>query len=63
MRLDQPLTEAVQQAWDNGMMALRAGKLQPMELAKRVRAAESQASPEVGATRGAVLQELFTTLP
>lgn len=62
-RLDEPLTEAVQQAWDNGTVALRAGKLQPMELAKRVRDAESQASPKVGATRGAVLQNLFTTLP
>ncbi|WP_051946113.1 FAD-dependent oxidoreductase [Verrucomicrobium sp. BvORR106] len=62
-RLDEPLTEAVRQVWDNGMVALRAGKLQPMELAKRVRDAESQASPEVGATRGAALQKWFTTLP
>jgi hypothetical protein len=62
-KLDAPLTAAVQEAWETGAAALRAGNLQPMEIAKRVRDAESQLSPTVGSTRGAVLQKLYSSLP
>lgn len=62
-RLDEPLTEAVHKAWEKGVAALRAGKLQPLELAKQVGDAERQGSSAMSTTRGAALLKLFSSLP
>lgn len=58
-RLDEPLTEAVQTAWQAGLRQIRDGTLRPMRLAERVRRAESGNSPSTGETRGGFLRAQF----
>jgi hypothetical protein len=60
-RLDEPLTEAVQAAWQAGLQQLRDGTLETMRLAERVHRAESQTSPATGQKRGNFLA-LFSRL-
>jgi hypothetical protein len=54
-RLDEPLTESVLAVWEKGLAAIREGTLQPMELVKRVGAAESVATKPMTQTRGEYL--------
>jgi hypothetical protein len=58
-RLDAPLTERVKAAWQEGLAKLESGKLDPMQIAQAVQAAESQESPATGETRGAFLAAQF----
>ena len=61
-RLDEPLTEAVQAAWQAGLQQLRDGTLEPMPQAERVHRAESQTSPATGQKRGNFLLAQFNRL-
>jgi hypothetical protein len=61
-RLEAPLTQSVQVAWEEGFAKLHSGALAPMELVKAVHAAEAQESPATGETRGAFLVALFAQL-
>jgi hypothetical protein len=61
-RLDEPLTEAVQAAWQAGLQQLRDGTLEPMRLAERVHRAESQTSPATGQKRGDFLLAQYSRL-
>jgi 2-polyprenyl-6-methoxyphenol hydroxylase-like FAD-dependent oxidoreductase len=61
-RLDEPLSEAVQAAWQTGLQQLRDGTLEPMRLAERVRYAESDSFPVTDQTRGDFLLAQFIRL-
>ncbi len=61
-RLDEPLTEAVQEVWREGFEQLKAGTLKPNELAARVHKAQSTNSPGLNVARGQVLLELWNKL-
>ena len=61
-RLDEPLTESVQAAWQAGLQQLRDGTLEPMRLAERVHRAEAQTSPATGQKRGNFLLAQFNRL-
>jgi len=59
-KLDAPLTEAVQAAWQDGFEKLKQGTLEPMQLAKAVHAAEAKPSPATGQKRGDFLMAEFS---
>jgi len=61
-RLDEPLTEAVQRVWEEGLTALKQNRLDPMSLAKQVHQAEATDSPKLKHTRGAALLEMWGAL-
>lgn len=61
-RLDAPLTESVQTAWQEGFAKLQKGALDPMQLANVVHAAEAKKSSATNETRGAFLSALFAKL-
>lgn len=61
-RLDAPLTESVQAAWEEGFAKLQSGAPDPMQLMKAVHAAEAQESPATQETRGVFLDALFAKL-
>ncbi len=58
-KLDAPLTAAVKAAWEDGFAKWKAGKLDAMQLASAVYAAENKDSPGTGQTRGAFLRALW----
>jgi flavin-dependent dehydrogenase len=58
-KLDEPLTESVRRAWGEGLTALRGGKHDPMQLAKRVRQAEVEDSPKLERTRGEAVLSMW----
>jgi hypothetical protein len=58
-RLDQPLTEALRDVWQDGFKQLQAGTLDPMKLAAIVRQAAAQESPATQNTRGGFLLRLW----
>lgn len=59
-KLDQPLTEAVKAAWQEGFEKLKQGTLEPMQLAKAVHAAEALQSPATDQKRGDFLLAEFS---
>lgn len=61
-RLDEPLTEMLKAAWQDGLEKLRSGGLEPMRLAQAVHRAESHDSPKTDRTRGEVLLEMWHQL-
>lgn len=61
-RLAEPLKESTRKVWDEGLAVLRKGSLKPMELLKRVKAAEADDSPESDRQRGDALLETWKTL-
>ncbi|MBN8420687.1 MAG: FAD-dependent oxidoreductase [Verrucomicrobia bacterium] len=61
-RLDEPLKESTRHAWGQGLAALRAGTLKPMEFVKQVRDAESAASPLLAQSRGDSLLRMWKSL-
>jgi len=60
--LDEPLTEAVKDVWQEGFEKLKQGTLEPMQLARAVRAAEAQPSQATDHTRGEFLLVGFARL-
>lgn len=58
-RLNEPLTEAVQRVWDEGLAALRKGRLDPMTLSRKVRRAEATDSRKLKQTRSQALQSMW----
>ena len=62
-RLDEPLTEAVRDLWQDAFQQLRQGVLNPAKLAAAVHAAESQQSPATTKLRGRFLLDLWSQLP
>lgn len=61
-RLDEPLTESTRRIWGEGLAALRAGTLKPMELAQQVQQAQSVPSPKLERIRGTALLSMWKTL-
>ena len=61
-KLDAPLTESVKAAWQAGFAKLQKGKLDPMQFAKTLHAAEAQESPATKETRGAALLAMWNDL-
>ena len=61
-RLDEPLTEAVRAAWQEGFDKLQAGTLDPRQLAQTLHAAEALTAPDTKGTRGAFLLTLWKSL-
>lgn len=61
-RLDQPLTQRVWAAWQQGFARLRSGQLDPMVLAREVAAADKASSPPLPQTRGDALLDLWNRL-
>jgi len=61
-RLDEPVTEAVAELWADGLAQLKAGTLNPQELAARVHQAEKVQSPPTDRKRGDVLREMWEQL-
>mgnify|MGYP003634189897 FL=1 len=51
-RLNEPLTQSVQAAWEQGLQQLEQGTLEPRQLAKQVQQAEEQKSPATTVKRG-----------
>ncbi len=60
--LDEPLTEAVHEAWQKGIQQLQNGKLDPAKLAAEVHAATAQESPPANESRGEALLRLWKQL-
>jgi len=58
-RLDEPLTEAVQRIWEEGLAALRKGRLDPMTLSRKVRQTEATESPKLKQTRSQAMQSMW----
>ncbi len=58
-RLDAPLTEAVQKAWDAAVPKLESRSLDPGQLAIDVQTAEGQNSADTAHTRGAYVTSLW----
>ena len=58
-RLDEPLTEGVRSVWEEGLSALRKGRLDPMTLARKVRQAEAADSGVVDFARNPKGQEFW----
>ena len=58
-RLDEPVTEAVDALWRDGLAQLQAGTLDPARLAIRVQQAEAADSPPLQHTRGAALLTMW----
>ncbi|MCA9007069.1 MAG: FAD-dependent oxidoreductase, partial [Planctomycetaceae bacterium] len=54
-RLNEPLTQSVQAAWEQGLQQLKQGTLNPRQLAKQVQQAEEQNSPATTVKRGSFL--------
>jgi hypothetical protein len=61
-KLDESLTESVKAVWEKGFEDLQKGKLEPMQLAKAVQAAEAQVSPATKEMRGAVVVAVWKSL-
>ncbi len=61
-RLDEPLKESTRRVWGQGLAALRAGTLKPMELAVQVQQAETEDSPPLGRTRGESLLAMWKSV-
>ncbi|WP_395744337.1 FAD-dependent oxidoreductase [Prosthecobacter sp.] len=61
-RLDEPLKESTRNVWGQGLAALRAGTLQPMDLIKQVREAEAADSPLLDRPRGESLLRMWKSL-
>jgi hypothetical protein len=61
-KLDEPLTEAVKAVWQDGFEKLDKGTLEPMRLAKAVRAAEARESTACGQKRGDFLLAEFNRI-
>lgn len=61
-RLDEPVTEAVAKLWADGLAQLKAGTLNPQELAARVHQAEKSQSPPTDRKRGDALREMWEQL-
>ena len=51
-RLNEPLTQSVKAAWEQGLQQLEQGTLDPRQLAKQVQQAEEQPSPATKVKRG-----------
>ena len=58
----EPLTEAVQACWQQGIRLLQEKTLDPQKLAVEVAAAERKGGPLTGQTRGAFLAHLFAEI-
>jgi len=61
-KLEAPLTESVKVVWQDGIVKLKSGALEPMELSKAVHAAEVKQSPNTNETRGAALLTMWNSL-
>jgi hypothetical protein len=61
-KLDAPLSESVKNVWQQGFDDLGKGVLEPVQLAKKVSAAEAQNSKALEQTRGELLAELWRRL-
>ena len=61
-KLDQPLTEELQRVWKEGLAALRAGRLDAMALARKVRQAQATDSPRLKQTRGAAMLSMWRAI-
>ena len=61
-KLDESLTEAVKAAWQDGYDKLKQGTLEPISLAKAVRAAEAKRSSSTNKKRGDFLKGIFDRL-
>jgi len=58
-RLNEPLTEAVQRIWEEGLAALHKGRLDPMTLSRKVRQVEATDSRKLKQTRSQALQSMW----
>jgi hypothetical protein len=58
-KLDEPLTESVRRVWGEGLIALRVGKLDPVQLAKRIQKAELEVSPKLDRSRGEAVLSMW----
>lgn len=61
-RLDEPLTESVKQAWQDGFANLQNGRLEPMKLVKTVHDAEAAQSDATSETRGSALCAMWRVI-
>ncbi len=61
-RLDEPLTEAVRRVWEEGLTALREGRLDAMALARQARQAEVTDSPKLEHTRGDAMLSMWRAI-
>lgn len=61
-KLDEPLTEAVQEVWQDGFEKLKVEALEPRQLARVVHTAEAKQSPSTGRRRGDFLMAEFNRL-
>lgn len=61
-RLDDPLTEAVQNAWEKGLTTIRVGRLDPMAIAQRVQEAQASDSPLLELTRGEAVLDMWNAV-
>ena len=61
-KLDAPITEAVKVVWERGFADLKKGTLEPMELARAVHVAETQATATTKEKRGDVLTAMWMAL-
>lgn len=62
-RLDEPLKESTRAVWGQALAELRKGTLKPMEVVKKVHAAEAQESPVTKRLRGEALLGMWKALP
>lgn len=58
-RLDEPVTKAVADTWTDGLAQLKAGVLDPCQLATRVHQAESADSPPTDRKRSDMLRKMW----
>jgi N-acetylneuraminic acid mutarotase/flavin-dependent dehydrogenase len=58
-RLDEPLTEAVRRVWEEGLTALREGRLDAMALSRQASHAEVTDSPKLERTRGDAMLSMW----
>jgi hypothetical protein len=61
-RLEEPLTEAMEQVWREGFAELQSGDLDPRKHAAHVAKAAGADSPESGRTRGEEILKMWNTL-
>jgi hypothetical protein len=61
-RVNEPLTEAVQRIWQEGVTALKENRLDPFALAKQVHQVETIDSPKLKRTRGEAMQSMWQAL-
>ena len=61
-RLNEPLTEAVQRTWQQGLTALKENRLDPIALAKQALQAEAINSPKLKRTRSEALLNMWRAI-